>query len=118
MERSVWRYVLPSGQTTWSGDRVERPSLTFPTDSGSSSSCRRMEPRLGPNRLKPWLTGEGVELAGRPTPGPTRPRVWPTWSTCEIHPRGGDDFDIWSTSLCYPLKCSNLVAKFLKSNKH
>jgi hypothetical protein len=67
MERSVWRHVLPSGQTTWSGDRVERPSLTFPTDSGSSSSCRRVEPRLGPNRLKTWPTGLGF--------GPLGPRV-------------------------------------------
>jgi hypothetical protein len=33
-------------------------------------------------------------------------------------PRGDDDFDIWSTLLCHPLKCSNLLPKFLKSNKH
>jgi hypothetical protein len=35
---------------------------------------------------------------------------------CQIHHRGDDDFDIWSTSLCHPLKWSNLVPKFLKSN--
>jgi hypothetical protein len=57
-------------------------------------------------------------LAGRAALGPTQANVWPTWSTCQIHPRGDDDFDIWSTSLCHPLKCSNLVHKFLKSNKH
>jgi hypothetical protein len=33
-------------------------------------------------------------------------------------PRGDDDFDIWSTSLCHTLKWSNLVLEFLKSNKH
>jgi hypothetical protein len=33
-------------------------------------------------------------------------------------PRDDDDFDIWSTSLCHPLIYSNLVPKFLKSNKH
>jgi hypothetical protein len=42
----------------------------------------------------------------------------PTWSICQIHPRGDDDFDIWSTLPCYALKCSNLVPKSLKSNKH
>jgi hypothetical protein len=110
------------------------------------------QPRLGPNRLKPWPIGQGVgpasgrtasnpgrsakelgrpraeppqALAGRsrswasrPAPGPTRPGVWPTWSTCQIYPCGDDNFDIWSTSLCHLLKCSNLVPKFLKSNKH
>jgi hypothetical protein len=37
---------------------------------------------------------------------------------CQIHPRGDDDFDIWSTLFCHLLKCSNLVPKFLKSNEH
>jgi hypothetical protein len=37
---------------------------------------------------------------------------------CQIHPRGDDDFDVWSASPCHPLKRSNLVPKFLKSNKH
>jgi hypothetical protein len=41
-----------------------------------------------------------------------------TWSMCHIHPCGVDDFVIWSTLLYHPLKCSNLVPKFLKSNKH
>jgi hypothetical protein len=58
------------------------------------------------------------DLAGRLVPRPIRPGVWSTWSTCQIHPQGDDDFDIWSTSLCHPMKCSNLVPKFLKSNKH
>jgi hypothetical protein len=56
--------------------------------------------------------------AGQLAPRPVRPRVWCTRSMCQIHPCGDDDFDIWSTSLCHPLKCSNLVPKFLKSNKH
>jgi hypothetical protein len=33
-------------------------------------------------------------------------------------PCGDAHFDIWSTSLCNPMKCSNLVPKFLKSIKH
>jgi hypothetical protein len=77
---------------------------------GFSSSCRRLAPKAW---VKPPQT-----LAGRPTPIPTQPAVWPTWSTCQIHLRGDDDFDIWSTSLCHPLKWSNLVPMFLKSNKH
>jgi hypothetical protein len=54
----------------------------------------------------------------RSSPVPVRPEVWPTRSTCQIHHCGDDDFDIWSTSLCHQLKCSNLVPKFLKFNKH
>jgi hypothetical protein len=45
-------------------------------------------------------------VVGRPS-HVVRLRVWPTQSTCQIHPCGDDDFDIWSTSLCHPLKCSN-----------
>jgi hypothetical protein len=55
---------------------------------------------------------------GRPAPRPIRHGVEPTRSTCQIHPLGDDDFDIWSTSLCHPIKCSNLVPKLLKSNNH
>jgi hypothetical protein len=67
--------------------------------------------------LKPWSVGQGVGMTSRP-PGPTWPGVWATWSTCQIHPRCDAHFDIWSMSLYNPLKCSNLVPKFLKSNKH
>jgi hypothetical protein len=63
-------------------------------------------------------SGRTASNPGRPAPGPTRPAIWPTWSTCQIHQHGDDNFDIWLTSLCHPLKCSNLVPKFLKSNKH
>jgi hypothetical protein len=80
------------------------------TDSGFSSSCRHVA-------TKAWAEPPQT-LVGRPTPGTTRPGVWPTRSMCQIHPLGDDDFEIWSTSLCHPLKCSNLVPKFLKSNKH
>jgi hypothetical protein len=81
------------------------------------SSCRCMTTKA---RAEPCqtLVGRPRSWDGWPTPGPTRPRVWPTWSTCQIHPRGDVDFDMWSNSLCHPLKCSNLVPKFLKSNKH
>jgi hypothetical protein len=36
---------------------------------------------------------------------------------CQIYRRGDDDFDIWSTLLCPPFKCSNLVPKSMKSNE-
>jgi hypothetical protein len=42
---------------------------------------------------------------GQPALGPFWPTVWPTQSMCQIHLRGDDDFDIWSTLLCHPLKC-------------
>jgi hypothetical protein len=87
------------------------------TDSGFSSSCRHIA-------TKAWaeppqtLVARPRCWAGRSAPWPTRPSVWPTWSMCQIHPCGDDDFDIWSTSLFHPLKCSNLVPKFLKSHKY
>jgi hypothetical protein len=98
------------GQAVWPIGRVDRPPPTFSTDSGFSSLCRRVATKA---RSEPPQT-----LAGRSTPGLNRSRVWITWSTCQIHPRGDDDFDIWSTLLCHPLKGSNLVPKFMKSNKH
>jgi hypothetical protein len=48
------------------------------TDSGFSSSCRHVETKA---RVELPQT-----LAGRLAPGPTRPRVWATWSTCQMHP--------------------------------
>jgi hypothetical protein len=87
-----------------------RPGGAASTDSGFSSSYRRMATKA---RAEPPQI-----LVGRLALGPTRPGVWPSWSTCQIHPCGDDDFDVWSTSLCDPLKSSNLVPKFLKSNKH
>jgi hypothetical protein len=62
--------------------------------------------------------GRPAKEIGRPAFGPFRVGVWPTRSMCQIHPRGDQDFDIWSTLLCHPLKYSNLVPKLLKSNKH
>jgi hypothetical protein len=107
----------PASQATWLASRVEWPPSTFSTISGFSSSSRCVATKARPephqtlaNRPRSWV--------GRLAPEPTRPRVWPTCSTCQIHPHGDDDFDIWSTSLCHPLKCSKLVPKFLKSNKH
>jgi hypothetical protein len=106
LERPVWRQVVAG-----------RSGGSVSTDSGFSSSCRRVATKV---QAKPpqTLAGRPRSWADRPAPRPTRPGVWPTWSMCQIHPRGDDDFDIWSTSLCHPLKCSNLVPMFLKSNKH
>jgi hypothetical protein len=103
-------------QVAWLAGRVDRPPPTFSTDSGFSS-CRRVATK---NRAKlaQTLAGGPSSWAGQPTPRPTQPGVWLTWSTCQIHPRGDDDFDIWSILLYHPLKCSNLAPKFLKSNKH
>jgi hypothetical protein len=94
LERSVWRQVV-AGQ------------------SGGAASCRHVatEARAEPPQT---LVGWSRRWAGRPAPGPTQPGVWPTLSICQIQPHGDDDFYIWLTSLCDPLKCSNLVPKFLK----
>jgi hypothetical protein len=105
--RARWRL---GGQATWPGGPLDRPPLTFSTDSAFSSSYRHVPSKA---QAKPPQT-----LAGQSASRPTRAGVWPTWSTCQIHPRGDDDFDIWSTSLCHPLKWSNLVPKVMKLNKH
>jgi hypothetical protein len=113
LERSVWHQVV-AGRPSHVADR---PVGTASTDLGFSSSCRRMVTKAQAE-LPQTLAGQTRSWAGWPTPLPTRPRIWPTWSTCQIHPRGDGDFEIWSTSLCHHLKCSNLLPKFLKSNKH
>jgi hypothetical protein len=113
LERSVWHQVVPS-RPSHVADRLGGAAST---DSGYSSSCRRVATKVQTEPPQ-TLAARPRSWAGRLAPGPTRPRVWLTWSTCKIHPRGDDDFDIWSTLLCHPLKCSNLVSKFLKSKKH
>jgi hypothetical protein len=96
--------------TGWSGlHRLSPPTWPSPPHVDTS------QPRPGLNRVN---LGRPTKELGRPSPGPNRPGVWPTCSTFQIHPRGYDDIDIWLTSLCHPLKCSNLAPKFLKSNKH
>jgi hypothetical protein len=85
--------LWPAGHAMWPADRVERPPPTLSADSDFSSSCRCMEtkartklPQTLADRLRSWVS--------RPAPGPTWLGVWPTWSTCQIHPRGDDDFDV------------------------
>jgi hypothetical protein len=39
--------------------------------------------------------GRTTSNPSQPAPGPTRPGVGPTWSTCQIHPYGNNNFDIW-----------------------
>jgi hypothetical protein len=109
----VWCQVVvgrPSNVASQSGGAVS-------TDSSVSSSCRCMASKAQAEPTQ-TLAGRPRSCTGRSTPGSTQPVVWPTWSTCQIPPHGDDDFVIWSTSLCHPLKCSNLVPKLLKSNKH
>jgi hypothetical protein len=105
LDKLIWCHVVAG----WPRRAAGRPCGSASTDSGFSSSCRCVATKA---RGKPPQT-----LAMRPAPGPLQPGVWSTRSTCQIHPYGDDDFDIWSTSLCHPLKCSNLLPKFLK-NKH
>jgi hypothetical protein len=112
----LWLPTL-GGQATWPAGRVEHLPLTFSTDSDFSSSCRHVATKARA-KLPQTLASRPRSWASQSAPGPTRPGVWPTWTTCQTHLRGDDDFGIWSTSLCHPLKCSNFVAKFLKLNKH
>jgi hypothetical protein len=99
LEMSVWRKVV-AGRPS---HVASRPGGAASTNLGLSSSCRHVVTKA---RAKPpqTLADRPRSWAGRPTPWPTRPGVWLTWSTCQIHPRGDDDFDIWSTSLYHPLK--------------
>jgi hypothetical protein len=113
LEMLVWLQMVAG----WASHVASRLGGAASTDLGFSSLYRRVATKA---RAEPpqTLAGRPMGCAGRPAPRPTHPTVWPTWSMCQIHPRGDDDFDIWSTSLCHPLKCSKLVPKFLKSNKH
>jgi hypothetical protein len=90
-----------------------RPGGAASTESGFSSSCICVatKAQAGPPQT---LARRPRSWAGQPAPLPTQPGVWPTWSTCQIHPRDDDDFDIWSTSICHPMKCSNLVPAEIK----
>jgi hypothetical protein len=110
LEWSVWRQVVVRRPSHMAGRPSGVASTDFSTNSSISSLCRCMG-------TKAWAKPPQT-LAGRPTAGPTWPAVRPTWSMYQIHPRGDDNFDIWYTSHCHPLKCLNLVPKFLKSNKH
>jgi hypothetical protein len=112
LDQLGWRQA-EGRQPSHMADRSGGPAST---DSAFSSSCRRVAIKARAEQPQ-TLAGRPRNWAGRSTHGPTRPGVWPTWSMCQKHPRGDDDFDIWSTSLSHPLKCSNSVPKFLKSNK-
>jgi hypothetical protein len=70
LERSVWCHV-EAGRPSHMTGRLGRAAST---DSAFSSSCRCVATKA---RAEPPQT-----LAGRLAPGPTRPGVWPTWSTC------------------------------------
>jgi hypothetical protein len=113
LDKSVWRQVVAERTS-----RVaDRPGGSASTDLGFSSLCRRVATKARAE-LPQTLADRPRSWASRLAPGPTQSGVWLTWSVYQIHPHGDDDFDIWSTLLCHPLKCSNLVPKFLKSNKH
>jgi hypothetical protein len=59
----------PGGQDSWPVGRVDWPPPTFSTDSGSPPRVDAWQPRLEPNLLKPWSTGQVV----RPTDHPLGP---------------------------------------------
>jgi hypothetical protein len=109
LERKVCSHVVADRPSHVAG----RPGGAASIDSGFSTSCRHVASKAQAEPPQ-TLAGQPRSWAGRPAPGTTRPGVWPNWSTCQTHPCGDDDFDIWSTSLCHPLKCSNLIPKFLK----
>jgi hypothetical protein len=105
-----WSAAKPRGRSAWwSGLH----SLSPPTRA-SPPRVDAWQPWLRPNHLKPWLAGQGVW----PTSQPLGPHGLGLARLVHmpITPRGDDDFDIWLASLCHPLKCSDLVRKFLKSN--
>jgi hypothetical protein len=112
----------------WSKWMVGRPSTWLVGHSSHPPEPSRLRSFLVNRRrdvsTKSWAKQTQAPVGwprswdGQPAPRSTSPGVWPTWSTCQIHPRGDVHFDIWSTSLYNPLKCSNLVPKFLKSSKH
>jgi hypothetical protein len=108
-ERSVWHQLVAG----WPRHVAGRLGGAASTDLGLSTSCRHVASKAWV-RPPQTLAGRLKSSTDRPAPLPTRLGIWPTWSTCQIDPRGDDDFDIWSTSLCHPLKCSNLVPEFLK----
>jgi hypothetical protein len=107
-------FVLGGGRTSKPHGWLARGAAS--TDSGFSS-CRRVATKF---QVEPpeTLADRPRSWAGRPALGPLCLGSGPTWSMCQIHPCGDDDLDIWSTLPCHPLKWSNWVPMFLKSNKH
>jgi hypothetical protein len=81
LERLVWWHVAvgrPSHMASWSGGAAS-------TDSTFSSLCRCVATKAQV-KLPQTLAGRPRSWASQPIPRPTRPRVWPTWSMCQIHP--------------------------------
>jgi hypothetical protein len=111
--KSVWCQVVAGQPSHVAG----RSTGSASTDLAFSSSCRYVATK---SQVEPSysLASRPRSWAGRWLLGPLGLGSGPAWSTCQIDPRGDDDFVIWSTSPYHPLKCSNLVPKFLKSNKH
>jgi hypothetical protein len=112
LETSVWHQVVASRPSHVAG----RAGGLSPPTRASPPRVDMWQARLELNRLKAWPAGQGVGLAGQPF-------AHLSWGLAHLlhmsnTPRGDDNFDIWSTSLCHPLECSNLVPEFLKSNKH
>jgi hypothetical protein len=116
LEKLVWCQVVAGQQSHVAGQLGGVASTDFLHCLGLLLLVQtRVLKATGQTNIKHGRPGKEI---GRPAFGPFRVGVWPTRSMCQIHPRGDQDFDIWSTLLCHPLKYSNLVPKLLKSNKH
>jgi hypothetical protein len=116
LEKLVWCQVVAGRQSHVAGQLGGVASTNFLHRLGLLLLVQtRVLKATGQTNIK---HGRPAKEIGRPAFGPFRVGVWPTRSMCQIHPRGDQDFDIWSTLLCHPLKYSNLVPKLLKSNKH
>jgi hypothetical protein len=59
------------------------------------------QPSFRSNHRKSWPADQGVSTVGQPL-GPLGLGSGPTWSTCQIHHHGDDDFDIGQLHLVIP----------------
>jgi hypothetical protein len=110
LEKLVWRQVVAG----WPSHVASQPGGAASTN---FLHCLNLLLIMWAHVLE--VTGQTGIKHGRPAdPWAFQLGFWPTQSMCQIHPRGDDDFVLWSTLLCHPLKCSNLVPKFPKSNKN
>jgi hypothetical protein len=97
--------------STWPADHSSRPPQPSSLGSFLSNQRRDVSTKC---RAEPTQT-----LAGR-SADPWGHLAWGLAHLIHVSntPRGDAYFDIWSTSLYNPLKCSNLVPKFLELNKY
>jgi hypothetical protein len=88
---------------------------------GSPPHVNTWQPRLGPNRLKPWPVGQGVGSTGQPlgplglASGPLGPRVKYTPMMMMILAFGQLHFVIpWNAPICYLSSWNQINTKIVK----